>query len=103
MAIKSIVTNLARLRLVSEPVIDFKEISLIVDNLLDTAIFESKRGAGCVGLAMNQIGILERVIVVFVGGKWVVMINPVITDKYAGKTTGKEMCLSRPGVKTFKK
>lgn len=104
MPIKSIVTNMTKLALVSSPVVDFVETLPIIDDLLDTAKKASQEGVGCVGLACNQIGILKRIIVVFVHGKWVVMINPVIEPNVkAGRTSAKEMCLSRPGVKTFRK
>lgn len=104
MPVKNIVTNLTKLALVSSPVDVYTEILPVVDDMLDTAKFEAQRGVGCVGLACNQIGILKRVIVVFVHGKWVVMINPIIEPNVkAGRTSAKEMCLSRPGVKTFRK
>jgi peptide deformylase len=103
MGIKSIVTNIDKLALVSSPVVDFPEALLIVDDVLDTAKYHAVRGVGCIGLACNQIGILKRIIVVHHAGKWIVMINPEITDKYAGRTSAKEMCLSRPGIRTFLK
>ena len=104
MGIKSIVTNTDRLKLISEPVIGLQGVHSTIDDLLETAKHHSKIGIGCVGLACNQIGILKRIIVVFISGKWVVMVNPEIApNPKAGKTTAKEMCLSRPGVKTFRK
>lgn len=103
MSVKSIVTNLDKLSLISLPVSLSDDISQIIDDMLCTAKLEATRGVGCIGLACNQIGILKRIIVVFHSGKWIVMVNPVITDKYAGKTSAKEMCLSRPGIKSFRK
>lgn len=104
MAIKSIVTNEEKLKLVSSPILDSKDFYPLIDDLLDTAIDSSKKGIGCVGLASNQIGILQRAIVVFVHGKWIIMINPKITvNLKAGKSNAKEMCLSRPGIKSFRK
>ena len=103
MSVKSIVTNTDKLSLLSLPVSSLQESLILSNDLLDTAKKCAGEGVGCVGLALNQIGIRKRIIAVFHAGKWIVMINPVITDKYAGKTSAKEMCLSRPGVKTFRK
>ena len=103
MPVKSIVTNTVRLSVISEPVSLSPDIYSHIDDLLDTAIYHSSRGVGCVGLACNQIGVLKRVIAIFHANKWIVMINPVITDAYAGRTSAKEMCLSRPGIKSFRK
>ena len=104
MSVKNIVTNKEKLALTSEPVDLHENYFQIVDDLMDTAIHNSRIGIGCVGLATNQIGVLKRVIVVFISGKWIVMINPeIVPIAKAGRTSGKEMCLSRPGVKTFRK
>jgi len=53
---------------------------------------------GGIGLAANQIDCLQRVIVVKVGSFKQVIINPVITRRYGGKSTEREECLSHPGV-----
>ena len=104
MAIKSIITNKEKLALLSKPVELHTEISETINDLLDTAKHHAGQQIGCLGLASNQIGILKRVIVVFISGKWLVLINPeIIPIKKAGRTTGKEMCLSVPGVKSFRK
>lgn len=104
MAVKSIVTNKQKLALVSEPVDLYTEVLPFVDDLKDTAKYYAANYNGCVGLASNQIGILKRVIVVFISGKWLVLINPeIIPIKKAGRTSAKELCLSRPGVRTFRK
>lgn len=103
MPAKNIVTNTDKLSLVSLPVELSQDTLDIANDLLDTAKYYSQRGVGCLGLACNQIGLLRRIIVIFHGGKWIVMINPIITDKYAGRTSAREMCLSRPGVKSFRK
>lgn len=103
MTVQNIVTNTDKLSLVSLPVSLSEETLDIANDLVDTAKYYSQRGVGCLGLACNQIGLLKRIIVIFHGGQWVVMINPEITDAFAGKTSAKEMCLSRPGVKSFRK
>jgi len=107
MSIKSIVTNEKKLALVSLSVDDYKDILTIASDLVDTAIFYSKKSIGCVGLACNQIGILKRIITVRFEGKWLVMINPVIEESWAGRFNAREGCLSRPGksvnVRRFKK
>lgn len=51
-----------------------------------------------VGLAANQVGVLDRVIVVHANGFRQEFINPVITKRYGGRVTNKEGCLSFPGV-----
>lgn len=103
MPTKNIVTNTVRLSLISDPVCLLTDSLSFIDDLVDTAVYSSKVGVGCVGLAAPQIGILKRAVVVFHANKWIVMINPVITDAYAGRTSAKEMCLSRPGIKSFRK
>ena len=103
MPVKNIVTNTDKLSLLSSPVELTGETLDIANDLLDTAKYYSQRGVGCLGLACNQIGILKRIIVVFHSGKWMIMINPIITDAFAGKTSAKEMCLSSQGVKSFRK
>lgn len=58
---------------------------------------EMTQGRGC-GLAANQLGELDRVIVVHVDNFKQEIINPVITKRYGGKTTSREGCLSFPGI-----
>ena len=53
----------------------------------------------CVGMAANMIGVLKRIIVFEENGKYVVMMNPVITDKM-GEYTAQEGCLSLAGIRT---
>jgi len=97
MTVKNIVTNEKKLSLVSLYVDSYTEVLGIASDLVDTAIFYSKMPIGCVGLACNQIGILKRIIVIRFEGSWLVMINPVIEEAWAGKFNAKEGCLSRPG------
>lgn len=53
----------------------------------------------CVGMAANMIGVLKRIIAFEDNGKYVVMMNPVITDKM-GEYTAQEGCLSLTGIRT---
>jgi len=55
-----------------------------------------------IGLAAVQIGVLKRVIIVKVNGKFVVMINPVITHKSIERKKAEEGCLSFPNFYTKK-
>ncbi len=60
-------------------------------------IMHEKRG---IGLAANQVGWLERLIVINPTGERgaeTVLVNPVI-EEHAGAMTGEEGCLSVPGV-----
>ena len=49
-----------------------------------------------VGLAAPQVGILKRIVVIDVGDRPWVLINPEITET-SGEQTGDEGCLSLPG------
>jgi peptide deformylase len=53
---------------------------------------------GCVGMAMNMIGIAKAAIAVDTGKMILVMINPVITKK-TGAYQASEGCLSLTGVR----
>jgi peptide deformylase len=55
------------------------------------------RGARGIGLAANQIGVLERIIIVQAENRTVVIFNPVITES-SGTQVGEEGCLSIPGL-----
>ncbi len=68
-----------------------------INDLIDSmwALMYSARG---IGLAANQVGILDRVVVVHANGFKQELVNPVITKSYGGKVTSKEGCLSFPGV-----
>lgn len=99
MSVRNIVTNEEKLKLISLSVESFNDVSDIANDLMDTADFYSKMPIGCVGLACNQIGILRRIITVKYAGEWLIMINPVIVESWAGRFNGLESCLSRPGRK----
>lgn len=63
----------------------------LIKNLIDTL-----RENDGLGLAANQIGILQQVAVVEVENELLKIINPEIIDK-KGKEIGEEGCLSVPG------
>lgn len=67
------------------------EIKKLIDDMVETLY--AKGGAG---LAANQIGELEQVVVIDAGGGLRVFINPKIVDK-KGKIVSTEGCLSLPG------
>ncbi len=67
------------------------KIKTLIDDMLDTMY-----DAYGVGLAAPQVGILKRVVVIDVGDRPWVLINPEITET-SGEQTGDEGCLSFPG------
>jgi peptide deformylase len=79
------------LRQVSEPVMNF-------DEELAQTVRDMKRLMG-LGLAAPQVGINKRIIVVksWSFGSVMAMINPVILSA-SGSQTGRESCLSLPGL-----
>jgi peptide deformylase len=69
-----------------------KRHQTIADNM--TRIMRNARG---IGLAANQIGLLERIIVVQAENRTVIIFNPKIVES-SGKQVGEEGCLSIPGL-----
>jgi peptide deformylase len=59
-------------------------------------MFETMTAYGGIGLAANQVDVLERIIVFKIGGFKRAIINPVIVDCKGGGTS-REGCLSFPG------
>lgn len=55
-----------------------------------------------IGLAANQVGITERLIVMDVKGIRQAVINPVITKRFGGKKKSHEGCLSYPNQRVKK-
>ena len=53
----------------------------VAQDLLDTLIAHKD---GCVGLAANMIGVNKRIIAFENGGKYMIMLNPVIIKKLRG-------------------
>ena len=72
-------------------------LAILLKDMADTMY----RAEG-VGLAAPQVGVLRRVCVIDVGDGLVEMINPVITRR-EGEQTGREGCLSLPGVRSTKR
>ena len=97
--IRPIITDTAELSKPSEPVTEDEKIWDIIEDLIDTAEHHRTTKIGCIGLAANQIGWLKRVIVVWEGNHWMVMINPVWTPRDNKQGSSHEGCLSRPSVK----
>ena len=105
--IKSIITNKKKLAIPSDPIFwtggtepEAKEhINQIIQDLLDTAQHHQAKPIGCVGLAGNQIGYLDRIIVVWNGASWISMVNPEIVARDGKMGSSHESCLSRPGVR----
>ena len=64
----------------------------LIADMLDT-MYEAMG----VGLAAPQVGILKRVVVIDVGDRPIILINPEIIEK-SGEQTGDEGCLSVPGM-----
>ncbi len=80
------------LRKKSFEVVDFGEKThQLLDDMRDTLI--KAQGAG---LAAPQVGVLRRVFLVLVDGKYFECINPTIVKK-TGKQVGEEGCLSVRG------
>ena len=67
------------------------KIKTLIKDMLDTMY-----DAYGVGLAAPQVGILKRIVVIDVGDRPWVLINPEITET-SGSHTGDEGCLSLPG------
>ena len=98
MVIHEIVTNPKLLKQICEPVdklIDNPILDEICIGLIETY---HKNIKICSGLAANQIGFNQRVILVKLLHSFVIMINPVISPSHMhGRITYKESCLSFPG------
>jgi len=97
--IKEIVTDKKLLAIPSKQIHGIDLTNEIIQDLLDTAEYHQNKPPGCVGLAANQIGYLNRVIVIKFGAKWLPMINPSIEFIPNCKSVlAHEGCLSRLGV-----
>jgi peptide deformylase len=97
--IKNIVTNKELLSLQSGKITNLTHIEEIVKDLIDTGNHWRGKPIGCAGLAANQIGEQWRIIIIWHGGEWIVMINPEVTLIKGMSPYAHEGCLSRPGVK----
>lgn len=67
------------------------KIKSLIQDMLETMY-----DAYGVGLAAPQVGLLKRIVVIDVGERPWVLINPEITET-SGEQTGNEGCLSLPG------
>jgi peptide deformylase len=78
-----------------------REIETITDlhHRLAADMLETMRATGNgVGLAGNQVGVVERIFVWEIGEEHGALINPVITDRSEETETDDEGCLSLPGI-----
>ena len=67
----------------------------VAQDLLDTLIAHKD---GCVGMAANMIGVNKRIIAFENGGKYMIMLNPVIIKKL-DPYEAEEGCLSLTGTR----
>lgn len=72
----------------------------IVRDLIDT--LEANR-EHCIGMAANMIGELKTILIAQLSGEYVIMINPVITDRSAQSYEAQEGCLSLTGTRRAKR
>jgi peptide deformylase len=95
-----------QVRIYGDPVLRQKalEVAGVDDSLraLITDMRETMKAYNGVGLAANQVGVLQRVLVVDVPidesrRAAVALVNPVIVSR-SGSETGEEGCLSIPGI-----
>jgi peptide deformylase len=91
--VKPIMKDVFFLNQKSEPAT--KADQQVVQDLLDTLKANEK---GCVGMAVNMIGVKKRIIAVNMGFLNIPMINPVIVKK-TGVYETEEGCLSLTGVR----
>jgi peptide deformylase len=63
-------------------------------DLLETLKAHSEE---CVGMAANMIGVTKRIIAVQTGKEYLLMINPIITDKSRKSYETNEGCLCHTG------
>lgn len=109
--IKDIVKDVDFLSKKCKPVSKKDNIAEIIQDLRDTAA-AYEESHDCVGLAANQIGYDKRVIIVRIHPHgnykedklfWMVMVNPVITNKTKEVIDSEEGCLSLEGTRTVKR
>lgn len=110
--VREIVKDIEVLQKQCKTVRNIKEVKEVIQDLIDTAQAHSSEDTGnCVGLAANQIGYDQRVIVcqltmATAGGNkvgWIAMVNPVIVDRSRSTWMSEEGCLSLEGVRTVKR
>ena len=77
-----------------------REDMQLIKDITDTLEANRER---CVGLAANMIGESKTVLAAMIGGKVLVMVNPVITGHSAKSYETEEGCLSLTGVRPTKR
>lgn len=78
-----------------------KQDSPIIEDLMKVA---GENKDNCLCLTGNQIGYLERVMVIKTnGGEYAAIINPTIIAESGGRKKSRETCLSRPGQRVIAK
>ena len=87
--------------------INFKDCMKVAQDLIDTANYhnqlykDGKSDKHCCGLAANQIGQFEKVIIAArSNNKWMIMINPILMNKHYDQIESTEGCMSMEGEKT---
>jgi len=90
-------------KILKEKAYPINNIDAAVDRFIDDMI-ETMQAAHGVGLAANQVGVLQRVCVIDLRSKenkipLIVLINPLIIEK-EGMIDAEEACLSVPGYMT---
>ncbi len=96
--VKQIVTDVLFLKQKSEPAT--KADMQIARDLLDTVKANEDR---CVGMAANMIGERKTILTALIGNEYIIMINPVITDKSKQFYETTESCLSLTGERSAKR
>jgi peptide deformylase len=91
-----------RIRDFRDPVLKAPTKPVTLDDDINDLLEEMLKrvdGRRCVGIAANQLGVPLRTCVVFVEGRALLMINPVIVAKSADEEPADEGCLSFDGVR----
>lgn len=96
--VREIIKDTEFLKKKSEPA--SREDMQLIKDIADT--LESNRER-CVGFAANMIGESKTVLAAMIGGKVLVMVNPVITEHSSKYYETEEGCLSLTGVRPTKR
>ena len=96
--VREIIKDTEFLKKKSEPA--SREDMQLIKDIADT--LEANREL-CVGLAANMIGESKTVLAAMIGGKVLVMVNPVITEHSSKYYETEEGCLSLTGVRPTKR
>ncbi|MBQ9893807.1 MAG: peptide deformylase [Ruminococcus sp.] len=96
--VREIIKDTEFLKKKSEPA--SREDMQLIKDIADTLEANRER---CVGLAANMIGESKTVLAAMIGGKVLVMVNPVITEHSSKYYETEEGCLSLTGVRPTKR